>query len=208
MIQKPSKHLKKTVPDRLTQRSTPSLERYSTIRYWAQDESRFGLKTITRRRLTLKGVKPQVKVQWRFHAFYLYGVVEPLTGEVMIQDYDRVNTDNFQQFLSDFSKRYPQDFHVIQTDNARFHRANDRVIPDHVLLLYQPPHSPQVNPSEQLWEWSEGEISNQIFANLDSLKSILKQLFLSKPKAFFASLTTREFILDALKKIDRVPVTT
>jgi transposase len=196
------------VPDSLTQIATPCLERYSTIRYWAQDESRFGLKTITRRRLTLKGVKPRVKVQWRFNAFYLYGVVEPLTGEVMIQDYDRVNADNFQQFLSDFSKQYPHDFHVIQTDNASFHRANDLVIPDNMMLLYQPPHSPQVNPSEQLWEWSKDEISNQIFANLDSLKSILKQLFLSKPKAFFASLTNREFILDALKKIGRVSATT
>ena len=60
MIPTRSRNLKKTVPDTLEKITTPCLERYSTIRYWTQDESRFGLKTITRRRITLKGVKPLV----------------------------------------------------------------------------------------------------------------------------------------------------
>ena len=172
-----------------------------------QDESRFGLKTITRRRLTLKKVKPLVKVQWLFKACYLYGVVEPLTGECMIQTYDRVNTKNFQQFLNVFSQQYPTDFHVIQTDNARFHCGNELIMPDNVMLLYQPPHSPQVNSAEQLWDWAKGEIANQIFPNLEVLKKTLNQLFLSKPKAFFASLTRRSFIFNALQKIGMVPDT-
>jgi transposase len=192
------------VPASLHEIASVCLERYSKIRYWAQDESRFGLKTITRRRITLKKVRPIVKVQWLFKAFYLYGAVEPLTGECMIQEYDQVNTDNFQQFLNDFSQRYPNDFHVIQTDNARFHCSNDLVMPDNVMLLYQPPYSPQVNPSEQLWKWAKGEIANQIFPDLDVLKERLKQLFLSKPEVFFASLTHRKFIFDALQKIGMV----
>lgn len=124
------------------------MKKYSSIRYWAQDESRFGLKTITKRRITLKKVKPIVKVQWKFKAFYLYGVVGPLTGELVIKNYDRVNTDNFQQFLNDFSKKCPKKFHVVQTDNASFHCAENLMMADNVMLLYQPPHSPQVNPSE------------------------------------------------------------
>lgn len=189
------------MPASLDEIASLCLERYSAIRYWAQDESRFGLKTITRRRLTLKSVKPIVKVQWQFKAFYLYGVVEPSSGACMIQAYDRLNTENFQQFLNDFSAQYPNDFHVLQTDNARFQCANDLVMPDNVMLLYQPPYSPQVNPSEQLWDWVKGEIANQIFSTLEVLKETVKQLFLSKPKAFFASLTHRKFISDALQKI-------
>ncbi|RUQ33486.1 MAG: IS630 family transposase [Candidatus Competibacteraceae bacterium] len=180
---------------------THCLEIYSSIRYWTQDESRFGLKTITRRWITLKKVKPIVKVQWSFEAFYLYGIVEPLTGELMIENYDRVNTENFQQFLNDFSQKYPKDFHVVQTDNARFHCSNDLIMPDNVMLLYQPPHSPQVNPSEQLWQWSKGEISNKLFTGIDHLKTTLSDLFKSKPKEFFASLTSRNFILCALQKL-------
>lgn len=75
------------------------------------------------------------------------------------------------------------------------------------MLLYQPPHSPQVNPAEQLWDWAKGEIANQIFPNVEVLKKTLNQLFLSKPKVFFASLTHRSFIFDALQKIGMVPGT-
>jgi transposase len=189
------------VPASLNKITSICLKRYSSIRYWAQDESRFGLKTITRRRLTLQSVKPIVKVQWPFKAFYLYGVVEPSSGACMIQAYDRLNTENFQQFLNDFSAQYPNDFHMLQTDNARFHCANDLVMPDNVMLLYQPPYSPQVNPAEPLWEGAKGEMANQIFPSLGVLKERLNQLFLSKPKAFFASLTRRTFIVDALQKI-------
>lgn len=199
--------LKKIVPASLNEIASVCLERYSRIRYWTQDESRFGLKTITRRRLTLKKVKPLVKVQWLFKAFYLYGVVEPLTGACMTRAYDRMNTENFQRFLNDFSQGYPTDFHIIQTDNARCHCANDLVMPDNVMLLYQPPHSPQVNSTEQVWEWAKGEMANQIFPNLEVLKKTLNQLFLSKPKAFFASLTRRKFIFDALQKIGMIPDT-
>jgi transposase len=195
------------VPIRLDEILTPCLKKYSSIRYWTQDESRFGLKTITRRRITLKKVKPIVKVQWQFKAFYLYGIVEPLTGELMIKNYDRVNTENFQQFLNYFSQKYPKDFHVVQTDNATFHCANALVMPDNVMLLYQPPHSPQVNSSEQLWQWSKGEISNKIFTNLDHLKTTLNDLFKSKSKEFFASLTSSKFILNALQKIGMAPIT-
>ena len=196
---------KKKLPDTLDEILTPCLERYSNIRYWAQDESRFGLKTITRRRITLKKVKPHVKVQWQFKAFYLYGAVEPVTGALFLQEYPRVNTDHFQQFLDDFSQCYPHDFHVIQVDNARFHRSDDLIMPDNIMLLYQPPYSPQVNPSERLWQWSKGEISDTLFSNLEALKATLNHLFLSKPKEFFASLTHRQFISDALQKIGMLP---
>ena len=38
-------------------------------------ETRIGLKTIERKRITASGVKPLGKVQWNFKAYYLYGAV-------------------------------------------------------------------------------------------------------------------------------------
>jgi hypothetical protein len=51
------------------------------VKYWSQDETRIGLKTIERKRITALGVKPKGKVQGNFKAFYLYGAVAPKTGE-------------------------------------------------------------------------------------------------------------------------------
>ena len=51
------------------------------IRFFCEDETRIGLKTLTGRKVTKKGIKPIGAVQWQFQAIYLYGIVEPLTGE-------------------------------------------------------------------------------------------------------------------------------
>ena len=77
------------------------------LRYWSQDESRFGLKTITRRVLTALGIKPVGPVQWSlqsFYLFYLYGAVEPLSGENFFLEFSHLNADSFQVFLNEFSK--------------------------------------------------------------------------------------------------------
>jgi len=44
-------------------------------------ETRIGLKTIKRKKITARGVKPIGLVQWNFKAYYLYGAVAPQTGE-------------------------------------------------------------------------------------------------------------------------------
>jgi hypothetical protein len=54
------------------------------LKYWCQDETRLGLKTIERKKITAIGVKPIGKVQWNFKAYYLYGAVAPQTGESLI----------------------------------------------------------------------------------------------------------------------------
>ena len=53
----------------------------SKLKYWFQDETRIGLKTIERKRIIVFGVKPIGKLQWNFKAYYLYGAVAPQTRE-------------------------------------------------------------------------------------------------------------------------------
>jgi hypothetical protein len=51
------------------------------IKYWCQDETRIGLKTIEKKKNTARGVKPIGKVQGNFNSYYLYGALAPETGE-------------------------------------------------------------------------------------------------------------------------------
>jgi hypothetical protein len=43
-----------------------------------------GLHTIQRRKLTGKGINPHGAVQWDFIYLWLYGIVDPQTGEGLI----------------------------------------------------------------------------------------------------------------------------
>jgi hypothetical protein len=52
------------------------------IRYWLRRESRLGLKTLTGKVITLKGIKPKGITGWARDNFSLYGLVEPLGVEM------------------------------------------------------------------------------------------------------------------------------
>lgn len=172
------------------------------VHYWCADESRFGLKTLTRRRITKRGVKPIGQVQWSFQAYYLCGLVEPLTGESFFLEFSHLNTDCFQAFLNEFAKAYPDDIHLIQVDNARFHTAKRLVIPDQVILWFQPPHSPECNPIERLWARLKDKLSWQLFDSLDALKDRLAEILKPIPKGFLASITGQPSLSKVLQGLD------
>ena len=168
------------------------------IRYGCLDESRFGLKTIPRRRITLSGTKPLGPVQWRFEAFYLYGAVEPMTGESFFLEFSHSDSTCFEGYLEQLAQHYPHQLHVIQLDQGSLHPAKTLQLPDHVVLLFQPPHSPQLNPIERLWQHLKDHLSWQIFDRLDDLREVLSERLKALTSAVIASLTGYDFILSAL----------
>ncbi len=105
------------------------LKQWRKVRYCRQDESRMGLHTIQRRKLTGKGIKPQVQVQWEFTYLWLYGAVEPLTGASFFYEFTHLDTVCFEKFLELFASEYPEDLHIIQVDNGGFHNSLNLSIP-------------------------------------------------------------------------------
>jgi transposase len=148
--------------------------------------------------LTLKGVKPVGLVQWERQAYYLYGVVEPQTGESFFFEFSHLDTECFEEFLKQFSKKYPNDIHIIQLDNGSFHKAKRLKIPGNILLLFQPPHCPELNPIERLWEHLKGLLSWTLFSNLEALRTEVRKLLNSFKKEVIDSLAGWEYILQAL----------
>ena len=49
----------------------PQIQQKKDCKYWCQDETRLGLKTIERKKITALGIKPIGKIQWNFKAYYL-----------------------------------------------------------------------------------------------------------------------------------------
>ena len=79
------------------------------LRYLCQDETRLGLKTETGKVIMAFGVKPIAPVLWKRDNFWLYGVVEPLSGWHFCQEYDRLNTQRFQEFIDALSHQLGDD---------------------------------------------------------------------------------------------------
>jgi hypothetical protein len=174
------------------------------IRYFAQDESRFGLKTLIGRVITACGVKPIGQWQWLFKAFWLYGAIEPATGELFFLQFSHVDTSCYQRFLDEFSKAYGDSLNILQLDNGRFHTSKDLVIPDNVILLFQPPYCPELNPIERLWEHLKQALHWASFTTLDELQAKVDQLLSELTPQVIASITGYDFILDALSALNSI----
>lgn len=174
------------------------IDQQKRIRYWCGDESRVGFKTEAGRLITLKGIKPIGIMQWKRDNFYLYGLVEPLTGEYFIWEFSHLNTVCFNIFLEKFSTTYAQDIHILQLDNGAFHFSQYLQVPENIILLFQPPHPPQVNPIERLWEEIKRNLSWESFVTLDELREFIRQRLDKLNASIVASITGWGFILDAL----------
>lgn len=136
--------------------------------------------------------------QWQFEYLWLYGLVEPKTGESFFYEFCHLDSICFEKYLELFAKEYPEDLHIIQLDNGGLHQALDLVIPDNILLLFQPPYSPQVNPIERFWKELKKKLKWKVFDELSELRAtVFKELNQLTPD-LISSVSGWKFILEAL----------
>ena len=168
------------------------------IRFFCADETRLGLKTISGRKITKRGVKPIGEVEWKFKATYLYGAVEPKTGESFFYEFSHLNGKCFEKYLELLSEQYADSILIIQLDNGRFHKGKDLKVPSKIILMFQPPYAPELNPIEQVWQYLKRGLRWKLPANLDELRVYVIPRLNEMTEEVIASITGRQFILDAL----------
>jgi len=168
------------------------------VRVFAEDESRFGLLPIQRRRMTLKGIQPIASVQYDFESFYLYAAVEPTTGERFILELPAINTLNFQIFLDEFSKAYSASFNLVVLDNGRFHKAQQLSIPEKIGLVFFPPYAPELNPTERLWRDMTDRVAQSNPTSLDELSDIVMAIIEQYSTEDIRSLTSYAYFIHAV----------
>lgn len=169
-----------------------------SVRFFCGDETRLGLKTLGGRKITAKGIKPIGQVQWQFEATYLYGVVEPKTGQHFFFEFTHLNTDCFQVFLNLVSQQFHNELLIIQLDNGAFHKAKRLRVPENIILLFQPPHCPELNPIEQVWQYLKRRLRWSLPTTLDQLRQQLKERLEILTPEVVASITGRHSILAGL----------
>jgi len=81
-----------------------------------------------------------------------------------------VNSQCFQEFLQGFAEKYSESFNLIIMDNGSFHKALELNWPDHVMPIYLPAYSPELNPIERLWEYVKQDLKWENYSSIDELK--------------------------------------
>lgn len=171
------------------------------IRYWCQDESRFGTLTITGRKITAFGVKPIGEKKWGRANFYRYGIIDPLEGQYFDCELPKLNHEHFQEFLNQFSAAFPDCVNVVQLDRASFHIDDDLDWPENIIPIFQPSHSPELNPIERFWEYIKSFLRWENFSSLKDLSREIDKILENINPQEIISLCGWEFMTSALSSL-------
>jgi len=144
----------------------------ATVEIWAMDEHRIGLKPIVRGVWAPVGERPIALGHHRFEWLYVTGFVEPATGQTVWNVANAVCKEMFELILADFAKAVGAGANkriVLQIDNAGWHGPENLNVPDGIRLVFQPAHSPELQPAEHLWRFVDEPLANCCFATIESL---------------------------------------
>jgi putative transposase len=103
---------------------------------FSQDESRCGLVTVRRRRLTARGVPPVGSGQHLFEWFDVYGAVAPATGARVFLELPYLQVEGFQRFLDAFAQAFADRLNILRLDHSGAHTAQRLRSPANVRLVF------------------------------------------------------------------------
>jgi len=133
-----------------------------------QDEGRFGRVNIPKASWAPIGTRPNVAKQVVRQSFYVYCAVAPALGKISSLILPYGNTEMMNLFLENVSLDFKNNEIIMQVDGAGWHRSKELKIPDNIYFIKQPPYSPEVNPTEHIWdEIREKYLHNKIFNSLE-----------------------------------------
>lgn len=148
---------------------------YETVELWTLDEHRIGLKPVLARVWAPRGERPVVRTEPRYEWLYLYGFVQPESGETVWYILPALNTVAFQIVLDDFAQVMASDHkHILLVmDRAPWHISGKLDTPQGIEIIHQPSYSPELQPAEHLWGLSDELVKNRNPDDLDDLEQRL-----------------------------------
>ena len=162
---------------------------FQSVRLFCQDETRWGLLPVSSRRITLPGVKPVASINYTFENLYLYGAVEPITGESFFLEMPWLNSVCFQIFIQQLAETFPETLNLLVLDNGRFHHAKSLHLPDNIALLFLPPYSPELNPIERLWQDMKAKVFQHTVTSIEQMQEKITHILRSYTPATLAHIT-------------------
>ncbi|WP_017659675.1 IS630 family transposase [Baaleninema simplex] len=146
------------------------------VQLWFFDEHRVGLKPILAKVWALTGQRPDAIVEHRYEWVYVYGFVNPKTGETHWYLIPRVNVQwlnlVFQTFAKDVGAAAEKIILLVE-DRAGWHTSPKVEVPSGMEIEYLPPYSPELQPAERLWKLVDEPLVNTYFETIEELEEVL-----------------------------------
>ena len=142
-----------------------------SVDIWFQDEARVGQRGTVTRTWAKKGTRPRLIRQQQFEYAYIFGAVCPARDEAVGLVLPVANTEAMLVHLEHISMKIPTGRHaVIVLDKAAWHTTKRLKRFSNISLLSLPPASPELNPTEQIWQVLRDEyLANRCYEDYDAI---------------------------------------
>jgi transposase len=129
---------------------------------------RYGLISNFRRSWSKVGERTIIDSQQSYENHYLFSAVAPLSGKSFhLSRIDGFDSEATHVFLLELKKQYPDETVVLVWDNAPCHRPKiHREMPG-LIILFLPPYSPELNPTERFFEELRKATANRIWKTIE-----------------------------------------
>jgi transposase len=84
-------------------------------------------------------------------------------------------------------------------DNGAFHKAKALQWPSHVVPVFFPPYSPELNPIERLWRDLKDKLADRMAKTLDELSDAVCAIIQNYANATLQSLTSFAYFVHAVE---------
>ena len=142
-----------------------------SVDIWFQDEARVGQRGTVTRTWARKGTRPRLVRQQQFEYVYIFGAVCPARDEAVGLVMPAVNTEAMLLHLEHIAMKIPEGRHaVVVLDKAAWHTTKRLKRFSNISLLPLPPTSPELNPTEQVWQALRDEhLANRCYEDYDAI---------------------------------------
>ena len=147
------------------------------IKLFFEDEARFGRINTIGNCWVPKGVRAIVSQQLIREYTYAYTCVCPETGENYSIISPVNNTEAMNVFLKFVGEAYRHYRIIMCLDGAGWHTSINVKLPENIQLLALPPYSPELNPTEHIWDYlrEQKKFNNYTFSSLDAVEKQLSK---------------------------------
>jgi hypothetical protein len=121
----------------------------------------------------LPGPRPLAPVEHRYEWRYVVGFVHPTSGPTVWRLATTVSIELFSVELEAFAHQVgasPTKQIVLVLDGVGWHASPKVRVPEHIHFLFLLPHSPELQPAEHLWLFTNTVLVNRCFANIEELE--------------------------------------
>ena len=124
-----------------------------------------------------RGSCPRAVRQTEYKWGYVFGAVNPLTGQSSALIAPTVSTQLMNVHLRMIGQEAGEDVHVVLVlDGAGWHKAKDLQVPESMTLLLLPPYAPELMPMERVWQWMrQHDLSNRVFKDESEIDQACKE---------------------------------